>query len=225
MLKRIFLSPFILPLLFLVLWGSFIWGACFMYADDLLQLTEDGECIDVIAKLGYIFLLYLLLFVYRDFSDKMLAWGMYIFLALVCFLRESGIQHHLSMTDSTPFKSRFFLNPNNFLFEKIIYGGFLLLIFWMLGYFAWKYGKSLIKGFLKFDTIAWSVAVLCCAGVGSKYIDRFPANYRRSHPGMSLDENVYAILQVVEEVTEMFLPYLAMFIILQYHLLKKKEVS
>ena len=63
---------------------------------------------------------------------------------------------------------------------------------------------------------------MCTIGVASKILDRFPANYRKS-TGVELSENTYAIMQLVEESSEMFLPYLAIFIIIQYHLELKKR--
>ena len=219
MLKKIVLSPFFMPVFFLILWLSLVGAVYGFYAGDLLALTKDGRFIDVIAKIGYIFLIFVLALCYRDFQDKMLAWGCYIFLAMSCFLRESGIQHFLSETDSTPFKSRFFLNPDNPVHEKIIFGAVLLLVFGAIIYLAMQYTKPLIKSFFKLDTITWGIATLCTTGVFSKIIDRFPSNYRKAHHGEHLPDDVYAFLQILEETSEMFLPYLAMFVIFQYHLM------
>ncbi|MBR2274402.1 MAG: hypothetical protein IJ864_06235 [Alphaproteobacteria bacterium] len=223
MIRKIFLSPFFALTVFLILGLGFIGVVFFQYHQDILRLTIDGEIIDVVAKLGYILLLFVLAYVYRDFEDKMLAWGIYIFLTMCCFLRESGIQHHLSTTDSTPFKSRFFLDPDNPWFEKVIFGSILLLIVGGLGYLAVKFSKKLVLQFFAMDTITWSTAVLCTAGVCSKIIDRFPSNYRKAHEGVALPENVYTILQLVEETSEMFLPYLAILILFQHHVIKAQQ--
>ena len=61
---------------------------------------------------------------------------------------------------------------------------------------------------------------MCTVGVLSKIIDRFPANYRKAH-GEPLSDDVFAILQLVEESSEMFLPYIAVLILMQYHLKNK----
>ena len=223
MLKKIFLSPFLAPVMFLILWIAFMKG-CFLYApkEGVLSLAEDSAVIDTIAKMGYILLLAALLLLCDDFKDKLKAWGIYFFLALSCFLRESGIQHHLSQTDTTPFKSRFFLNPNNPLSEKIIFGALLLLVLAAVLYLAIKYTKHLVVSFFKLDTITWSVATLCVVGVAAKIVDRYPSNYRKAHGNVALPDNIYQFLQIVEESAEMFLPYLAILILCQHHL-KLKE--
>lgn len=223
MLKKIFLSPFFAPIAFFVLWIAFMKG-CFLYAPEkgVLELTEDGAVIDTIAKMGYILLIAVLLVLADDFKDKLKAWGIYFFFAIACFLRESGIQHHLSQTDTTPFKSRFFTNPNNLLSEKIIFGALLLVVLAAVLYLAIKYGKHLVVSFFKFDTITWSIATLCAVGVAAKIVDRYPSNYRKAHGNVALSDNVYAFLQIVEESSEMFLPYLAMLILWQYHFKLKK---
>ena len=63
---------------------------------------------------------------------------------------------------------------------------------------------------------------MCSIGVISKLVDRFPANYRKSHGG-ALDENLYELMQLMEESSEMFLPYLAILILVQYHLINAKK--
>ena len=223
MLKKAILSPFLAPVAFVFLWLAVIGGIyVFVPAGDILQQTIDGKCIDVVAKCGYLFLLVLLFVFADDYKDKMRSWGLYVFFALICFLRESGVQHCLSTTDSTPFKSRFFLDADNPVYEKIIYGAVLLLILFGLIYLAVKYGRYLVRSFFKFETVAWSIATLCTTGVMAKIIDRFPSNYRKMS-GERLSEDTYILLQVLEETSEMFLPYLAMLILFQYHALLRRE--
>ena len=219
MFKKIFLSPFFAPVAFLFAWVMFM-KACFVYAptNHVLELTEDGEIIDTIAKMGYVILIAVLLLVCNDFKDRLHAWGIYLFFAICCFLRESGIQHHLSQTDTTPFKSRFFTNPNNLLSEKIIFGAVLVIVLAAVLYLAIKYAKHLVTSFFKLDTITWSVATLCTVGIVGKIVDRYPSNYRKAHDNVPLPENIYTFLQIVEESSEMFLPYLAILILWQFHL-------
>ena len=85
---------------------------------------------------------------------------------------------------------------------------------------AIKYAKPLVVNFFKFDTISWSIGSLCAIGLIGKFIDRYPANYRKAN-GASLPDDIYAIFQLVEESSEMFLPYIAVLILAQYHFLKK----
>jgi len=223
MLNKAFLSPFFTPLVFIILWLGIVGGVYVLVpTGDILQQTLDGKYIDVVAKCGYLLLLVVLFVLADDYKDKMRSWGLYIFFTLLCFLRESGIQHHLSTTDTTPFKSRFFLDADNPLYEKITYGFVLLLILSGVLYLAKKYAKHLISSFFRFNTVTWSVATLCTTGVLSKIIDRFPSNYHKISGGR-LDEDVYTFLQVLEETGEMFLPYLAMLALWQYHLSVKKR--
>ncbi len=221
MLKKIFLSPFFMPVAFLTLWLSFMGVLYFGYPADVLRFTEEGEVIEIITHLGYIVLIAVLLAVAADYQDKIKTWGIYLFLALCALLREQGIQHHLSKTDTTPFKSRFFLNPNNPLGEKIVFGAVLLGVAGAVVYLAVKYSKHLVRSFFKLNTVTWSVAVLCTVGVCAKIIDRFPSNWRKAHNGVPLSDEVYTICQLLEESSEMFLPYIAVIILWQYHLLKK----
>ena len=73
----------------------------------------EGEIIEIFTNIGYILMLASMMYLAQDYTDKITSWGVYLFLGMCAFLREAGIQHYLSKTDTTPFKSRFFLNPNN----------------------------------------------------------------------------------------------------------------
>ncbi|MCM1324975.1 MAG: hypothetical protein NC218_12760 [Acetobacter sp.] len=222
MLKKIFLSPFFMPVSFLVLWLAFMGVIYFGFPAEVLRLTTEGELIEIFTHLGYLVLIAVLLVVADDYRDNIKSWGIYLFLALCALLREQGIQHHLSKTDTTPFKSRFFLNPNNPLGEKIVFGFMLLVVAGAVLYLAIKYSKHLLQSFFKLNTVTWSIAVLCTVGVCAKIIDRFPSNWRKAHNGVPLSDEVYTICQLLEESSEMFLPYIATLILWQYHLLKKK---
>jgi len=220
-MKKIFLSTFFAPVAFMVCWLLFMSVIYFCYNDDMLRFTEEGELIENITHCGYVVLIAVLLLVAEDYRDKMRSWGCFLFLAMCCFLREQGIQHHLSRTDTTPFKSRFFLNPNNPLGEKIIFGLVLLVVAGAVVYLAVKYSKHLVRSFFEFNPVTWSTAVLCTVGVAAKIVDRFPSNYRKAH-GEALPENVYVVFQLLEESSEMFLPYLAIAVLWQYHLLQRR---
>lgn len=221
MINKIILSPFFVMGTFLALWLSFVAYVYYGHTENILDFTIEGGIVEGIAHFGYVLLIALLLLVSNDYRDKIRTWGILLFLSLCAFLREAGIHHHLSKTDTTPFKSRFFTSPNNPLSEKILYGMLLLVILSAVLYLAYKYAKPLFVSFFKLDVISWSVATLCFVGVVSKYIDRFPANWRKAHGGVYLPDDVYEIFQLVEESMEMFLPYIACMILLQYRLLKK----
>lgn len=223
MLKKLFLSPLFTLVAFIVLWGIFVGSVYQWWPEDVFRVTEEGELIEIITHVGYVLLIAMLLVVCDDYKDRIKSWGIFLFLAICAFLREGGIQHHLSKTDTTPFKSRFFLNPNNPLGEKVIFGLVLLVVLGAVLYLVYKYAKHLVVTFFKFDTVTWSIAVLCVVGVFSKIIDRFPANYRKAHDGVGLTRDTQWLCSMLEESSEMFLPYIVMIILWQYHLLKEKD--
>lgn len=222
-MKKIFLSPLFTPITFALCWGVMLAVVLIYFPDLKFKITEDGEIIELVTNIGYVSMIAAMLFFAKDYADKMTSWGIYLFLGICAFLREAGIQHHLSRTDSTPFKSRFFLNPNNPWGEKVVFGLILLLVFGALAYLAIKYSKHLITSFFKLNTVTWSIAVLCCTLVFAKVADRFPSNWRKAHDDALLPRDQIEIWSLLEESSEMFLPYLVVIILIQYHILKKKS--
>ena len=222
-MKKIFTSPFFTPALFSVLWASLVAVVLIFFPEQKFAITEDGEIIDIITNVGYVLMIASMLFFAKDFSDKTTSWGIYLFLGIAAFLREGGIQHHLSRTDSTPFKSKFFLNPDNPLSEKIIFGLILLVLIGAIVYLAVKYGKHLITSFFKLDTLTWSTAVFCTVLVCAKFADRFPSKWRKMHDNTALPTEQVEIWSLLEESLEMFLPYLVILIFAQHHFLLQTE--
>ncbi|MBQ8785602.1 MAG: hypothetical protein IJZ59_06145 [Alphaproteobacteria bacterium] len=222
MLKKTFLSPFFMPLFFIITWGCFLAYVFMYHGNSILSFVKNGKFIEDVSHLGYMVLVACLLWYCDDFKDKIKSWGIFLFLSMCTFLREYGIHRHLSKTDTTPFKSRFFLNPDNPVGEKIVFGILLIIIAVAVGYLAVKYSKFLVTSFFKLNTISWSVATMCTIGLVSKIIDRFPSNYRKAN-GVELSDSVYEILQLIEESSEMFLPYIAVMTIVQYHIEYKKR--
>lgn len=221
-MKKVFLSPFFTPIAFTALWVTLITVVLCFFPEQKFLITQEGQILEIFTNIGYILMLAAMMFFARDYSDKITSWGIYLFLGMCAFLREAGIQHHLSKTDTTPFKSRFFLNPNNPWGEKIVFGLLLIVIFAALIYLAVKYSKFLISSFFKLNTVTWSTAVLCTVLVCAKFADRFPSNWRKAHDGVPLPQNQIEIWSLLEESSEMFLPYLVIVIMWQYHLLCKK---
>ena len=82
MFRKIFLSPFFMPIAFVCLW-LVLMGGILCFADDILLQTKDGKMIDVFAKMGYLLLIVGLFFLAKDFRDRALSWGMYIFLTMI----------------------------------------------------------------------------------------------------------------------------------------------
>lgn len=223
-MKKVFLSPFFAPLTFSVIWGTFVAIILIYFPDHKFTITTDGHLLDILTYCGYALMLAAMVYYRRDFQnkEKRFSWWVFFILGICALLREAGIQHHLASVDTTPFKSKFFLNPMNPLHEKIIFGLVLIIIFGMIVYLAVKYSKHLITSFFKMNTVTWSIAVLCCDLVFAKFADRFPANYRHSHE-TPLSRNGIEIWSLLEESSEVFLPLLVIVILIQYHFLKNKE--
>lgn len=222
-MQKFFLSPFFSPIFYLVSWGILLAVVLLFFPEQKFAITTDGQIIDVITYLGYGLMLISMLYFCKDFKDKMLCFVIYFVLGVAALLREAGIQHHLTNTDTTPFKSRFFLNPDNPLSEKIIYGAVLLTIFAALIYLAFKYSKHLVISFFKLNTLTWSIATFCSVLVFAKFADRFPANWRHINHLDDLPRDFIDIWSLLEESSEMFLPYLVIIIFAQNHLLGKKS--
>lgn len=221
-MKKFFLSPYFSPVFYTVLWGILLAVVFTFFPEQKFAITVDGQIIDIVTYTGYALMLITMLCLCRDFKDKILCFGIYFILGVAALLREAGIQHHLTNSDSTPFKSRFFLNPNNPLSEKIIYGAVLLIIFGALIYLAVKYTKHLIVSFFKLNTVTWSIATFCSVLVFAKFADRFPANWRHMQGLNELPQDFIDVWSLLEESSEMFLPYLVIIIFLQHHMLKSK---
>lgn len=222
-MKKFFLSPFFSPVFFTVLWGALVLAVLVFYPKKTFEITTDGQLIDVATYIGYALMLLTMLALYQDFKGKRLSWFVYFMLGLCALLREAGIQHHLSTTDSTPFKSRFFLNPNNPLAEKILYGAVLLILFGAILYLALKYAKHLTTSFFKLNTVTWSIATFCTVLVFAKFADRFPSHYRHIKNLDALPRSFIDLWSLLEESAELFLPLLVVIAFWQYHLLAKNS--
>lgn len=222
-MKKCFLSPLFAPLFFLLTWGAILAVVLIFFPSKKFEITTDGQIIDIATYSGYALMLATMLYLMKDFKDKILDWSFYFILGVAALLREAGIQHHLTKTDSTPFKSRFFLNPDNAISEKILYGAVLLIIFGAILYFAIKYAKHLFISFFKMNTLTWSIATFCGVLVFAKFADRFPAYYRHMQNLETLPRSFIDIWSLLEESSELFLPLLVIICFYQYHLLKKEK--
>ncbi len=222
-MKKFFLSAFFAPTFFVVLWTLLLAIVLLFFNEYKFEITTDGQIIDIATYTGYAFMLCTMLYCIKDFKGKMLSWSIFFLLGVTALLREAGIQHHLASRDTTPFKSRFFLNPDNPLSEKILYGSVLLILFGALIYLAVKYARHLIVSFFKFDTITWSVATLCSVLVFAKFADRFPSKWRHFKNITVLPQNFMDTFSLLEESSELFLPYLVVIALLQHHFLKHRS--
>lgn len=135
---------------------------------------------------------------------------------LGALLREWGIQHWLTRTDTTALKIRFFLNPANPLSEKIVAGLFLLLWVVVALYLIWRYAIFMIREFFQGNAVVWTIATTCAVTVFAKFIDRYPDNYRR-FTGTSLSLFWDTGCSSFEEITEAYIPILIMIAAVQFY--------
>lgn len=218
-MRKFFISFYSAPVtVLLVLLLSYIL-AFSLFSGQLTNFTEEGGPVDIITYCCY-FALFAALFFYRhDFQTKeeKRAHKIFCFWAVTAFLREAGIQHWLTTTDSTAFKIRFFTNPNNPLCEKILAFALLALVGVMFIYSMYLYLIPAFKGFFRKMTGSWSVITFLSAGALSKIVDRLPGNLRKH--GLDLDRSgiIFGVCQICEETLETCLPILAIVMLIQFH--------
>lgn len=225
-MKKFATSPFFTPIIFPLTWLVWVSFLFVMSANNLPYLLEEHGILEKTTNFAYIPLLLAYVFFAKFFltgsRDKKIDFVLFVLLGIAAFLRELGIQHWLASKDSTAFKSRFFLNPENPLSEKIVAGLILLTLLIVIVYLAIKYSKHLVVSFFKLNPTTWSIATLCTVGIVGKFVDRFPSNYKKS-TGVSLPEDIDVALEILEETSETFLPIIAAFILLQYWLIQKNR--
>ncbi len=138
------------------------------------------------------------------------------FLWLIALLREMGLQHWLTQHDTTAIKIRFFTNPNNPLYEKIISGLLILSVVSMILWLLIKNFKKIFIGFFKREPFYWTVATFATLGFVTQFCDRFPSKYAKYH-GKQLDEPIRFAFRILEEFGEAILPLLFAIALIQFH--------
>lgn len=155
-------------------------------------------------------------------TEKQSTFFALIFLWTAALFREMGIQHWLTTHDTVITKTRFFTNPANPLYEKIIAGTLMLLV---IAVFAWvviKYLKKIFTGLIKFETIPTTFAVFTILAIVTQIVDRFPANHLKA-TGVALSAPIAFICKIFEEGGESLLPLLFAVALLQYHYILKNQ--
>ena len=221
-MKKILLYPLFTPLVMVLLCSLSLNIFYTVFTLSIPEIAMDGHLIDIITYVSYSLLIVALIFSYKNFKDKKLDYFAYFFLAISAFLREMGIQHWLASKDTTAIKIKFFTNPNNPISEKILTAVLVLAVLVVIIYITKKYAIHLIKGVFKMDTISWSVGTLVFFGLFSKFIDRYPSNFKRSH-GVVIAEAIKNNLSILEETSEVFIPLTAILILIQYYFMIKEE--
>ena len=193
------------------------------FRDCLTDFTKVWGPTDWTTYLCYLGLFAVLFVCKKDFreKDEKRAWLIFCFFALAAFLREAGIQHWLTFSDSTAFKLRFFTNPDNPVSEKIIAGLCLLCVGGLFVYTMFLYLIPAFKGFFKKMPGSWTIITLLSTGAVSKIIDRLPSNLKKAGIILDRDGTIFGVFQICEETLEMMLPVLAIIALMQFHQDKK----
>lgn len=221
-MNKILLNPLCAPMaaiLYLVGYFMAVWLTRTPEAVDIYTDTTL-ECVTYVI---YAFTLPIILFYARDFKDSgMKHYILFVFLWLCGLLREAGIQHWLTATDTTAFKLRFFTNPNNPIGEKIIAAFILITVLVVAVYLIIHYTPKIIKGFFRLNPLYWTICTLGGMGILAKVFDRIPGNYRKI-VGHFMDPSQKSFFELLEEISETTLPLLVAFAFIQFHLMKKAQ--
>lgn len=187
---------------------------------------EKSGATEVLTYVSYGFAAGIVLCLYKDHihTHRQTTYFALLFLWLTALLREMGIQHWLTTHDTTAIKIKFFTNPNNPLYEKIISASLVLLVLVVVCYLIFKYFKPMVVGFFKFKTIYWTIATFGVLTISTQFIDRFPANYVKA-TGTHLTEPVRFFLKIFEEGGESLLPLLFALAFVQFHFILHKKTS
>ena len=197
--------------------------AFLFYHDRLTDFSKVWGILDWTTYICYLTLFVTLSLYRKDFraSSEKNMWLIFCFFAGAAFLREAGIQHWLTFTDTTAFKLRFFTNPNNPLSEKLIAFFCLVTLSSVFIYTMFLYLIPSFKGFFLKMPGSWTIITLLSTGAVCKIVDRLPSNLKKF--GIFLDQNgtLFGVLQICEETLEMMLPVLGIIALMQFHKNKK----
>lgn len=161
----------------------------------------------------------------KDFmsdSSKLKTFSAIVFIYITMILRDMGAQGWLTTHDTVVTKIRFFTNPNNPMYEKIIAGFVMGLILIVFLYLLIKNIKPFIKGLIKFEAIPWTAVTFFIWMVLTQIIDRFPAEFFKATGG-SLAEPIKFAMKIFEEGGESLLPLLIAIMFLQYRAIYYKK--
>ena len=220
-MKQYFLNPLFAPfatVLFLIL-SAFLSIIVF---DGSMAFFEDNHFCGITTYTLYCLAILTLFSCAKDFKNKKKDFIVFFFLLIAAVLREMGVQHWLTKTDTTAFKLRFFTNPNNPISEKIISASILLIVIVSVLYLIIKYTPKIWRGFWHKETLYWTICSLCAMGILSKFADRLPGNYRKS-TGEELDAGIALFFKIIEECGEATLPMLAIIALMQFHLIHGRQ--
>ncbi|MCM1129159.1 MAG: hypothetical protein NC211_05400 [Alistipes senegalensis] len=207
--------PFFSPALVIVLLVLPLANWFLLDRDTAIRVTVIVDEYITIAL--YFVAMAVLLFYRPKDNNRVQNFNFWIFelVTLSALLREWGIQHWLTRTDTTALKIRFFLNPANPVSEKIVAGLFLLLWVVVAVHLVRRYALFMIREFFQGNAVVWTIATTCAVTVFTKFIDRYPDNYRR-FTGESLSLFWDTGCSSFEEIPEAYLPILIMIAAIQF---------
>lgn len=161
-----------------------------------------------------------------DTKRKCLWAALWSLLAVMAIVRQTDL-HKLLFAQIWPdiagtfrgtvYKMRFLKAGHIPLVPKLFVGGFFALFFAAVAIPLIRYIKPLIKGFFRFEPVAWTMATFGVVSTAVLVIDRLPSKLRKA--GVDLSDSTVALLKTVEEGGEMVMALLALLAILQSHLI------
>ncbi|MDR1479725.1 MAG: hypothetical protein LBJ00_12395 [Planctomycetaceae bacterium] len=205
--------------------------------NNLKTILTEGNLISNLTTAGYLILFVALIGAFFDFmkSRNLLDYGSFCVLAFCAFVREQELFRWAVGRDNAAFNAKFILDPNNAIAFKILVIFSSLLLFWAFVHLARKHAIQIIKGFFRYNTIAWSFATFAVFVLLGQSIDHFGKNLTAElnlfcppPPILTdcLDKNLNAELdaklETIEECTELLLPIIAAMIFVQYHWIVKR---
>lgn len=166
-------------------------------------------------------------------TARQIRWStLWSLLGVMAIIRETDIHKALfarfwpevaASFPGTVFKMRF-LKADGFplmskLFVLLFFAAFFVAVIVPLV----RYIVPLVKGFFKFEPVAWTMA--CFGGVSTVVllVDRLPANLR--HADVAVSDSLLALMKAFEEGGEMLMALLALLAILQAHLIFGRKGS
>ena len=165
-------------------------------------------------------------------TRRQCAWSaLWSILGIVAIIRETDIHKMLfaniwpdiaNTFPGTVFKMRFLKAGDIPLMPKLFVLVFFIVFFTVTIIPLLRYFLPLVKGFFKFEPVAWSAATFGAVSVFVLMIDRLPANLRDwgivnlKKPG---HEAGLALCKGLEESAEMFMAFLALLALLQAYLI------
>ena len=124
----------------------------------------------------------------------------------------------------TPFKMRFLTNPANPLGDRLIVAACFAAAIILCAVPLLHFLRRLLNGLIRFHPVCWSVGFLGGTTLLILIADRLPA-FLRADFGIHLSDRMSALMTVLEEGQELFLPLFVITAILQAHFIYNSDAS